>query len=402
MSTYPVTNPSGTYAFFPAVPEFVLEGFERCGVRPSSLTQEQLVSAYRTINFALSSWTNRAGPNLWARDLQTIQITEGTATYNLLANTIQMLDVYLRQYPMAGAVSLTLDFHTIINTPTVTIGWPAHGLIVGNYVNIVVPVSVGGLILLGFYTVASVPDGNSITITAASNATSSASPGVVPLFTATGSSDTITVTLPAHGQTAGETFNIQVQTTVSDVVLFGSYTVETVTNANVFTITGPNAAYAGDADYENDGAAYVAGQNNDANPTDRILYPLSETDYAAIPDKFQQGLPTCYWFNRLSPVPSVTLWLTPGTSTGPYTLQFYRTRQMQDANLGGGQTLDIPYQAFEALCADIAARLAQKFMPEKWIALRAEAQVQWQEFSDGNMEKASLYIAPDLTMYYDS
>lgn len=398
-NTYPVTNPSGTYAFFPAYSDFVLEGFDRCGIRAPSLTQSQLVSAYRSVNLALSAWNNYVGPNLWTRELNTIQLTVGQPTYNLPTNTIQMLDVYIRQYPMSGAVSLPLAFTTTMSSAAVTIGWAAHGLIVGNYINIVVPVSVGGLILLGFYTVTSVPNGNTIVITAASAATSGASPGAVPLFNCFSGSSTISVILNNHGLTAGSTFNVQVQTTISDVNLYGSYVVQSVTNANVFTITGPNPAFATANVYENAGQAFMAGQNNADNPNDRILYPISETDYAAIPDKFQQGLPTCYYYNRQSPIPTVTLWLVPGNTTGPYTLQYYFTRQMQDANLGGGQTPDVPYRFFEALCADLAARLAQKFAPALWMTLKQEALMQWKAASDADTEKVSLYLAPDLSVY---
>ncbi len=402
MALVPTTNPSNSTAWWMSNADVTLEGFDRIGVRPSSLTQSQLVSAYRSINLELSTWSNRSGPNLWKRELNTIQLTAGQATYNLPTSTIQLLDVYIRQYPMSGAESLTLNFSTTISDATVTMGWPAHGLIVGNYINIVVPVAVGGLILLGFYTVTSVPNGNSIQFEAASSATSTGSPGTVPYFTSQSGSDTITVTLASHGQTAGSTFNIQVQTTVSDVVLYGSYIVETVTDANHFTITGPNAAFATASIYENGGEAFAAGQNNADGPIDRILYPLSETDYAAITNKTQEGLPTSFFYNRQSPTPNVTLWLVPSQTTGPYVLQYWATYQIQDANLGMLQTPDIPYRFFEALCAGIAARLAQKFAPDKWMQLKADATMQWEEAALADTEKASLYIAPNLSLYYDS
>jgi hypothetical protein len=400
MATVPVTNPSGTTGFFLANGDIILESFDRIQKRPSSLTQAQLVSAYRSINLELSTWSNRPGPNLWKRTLNTIQLTAGQETYNLPTTTIQMLDVYIRQYPMSGAVSIPLNFTTISTQKTVTIGWADHGLIVGNYVNIVVPVSVGGLILLGFYTVTSVPNGNTIIITAPSAATSSDSPGHVPLFTTVSSSSTVTVTLPNHGMTSGQNFNIQVQTTVSDVVLYGSYIIETIVDANNFTITGPNPAFAGASVYENAGEAFIAGQNNADTPNDRILYPMSETDYASLPNKFQQGEPTSYFYNRQSPTPNVTLWLVPGSTTGPYALQYWATEQIQDSNLGMGQTPDIPYRFFEALCAGIAARLAQKFAPQMWQLLKADALAQWQEAALGDSERVSIYLSGDMSDYF--
>lgn len=400
MAQVPTTNPSNSTSWWMSNSDITLEAFDRIEKRPSSLTQQQLVSAYRSINLELSTWSNRNGPNLWKRTLNTIQLTMGQATYNLPTTTIQMLDVYIRQYPMSGAVSLPLAFTTTLNSPIITIGWTAHGLIVGNYINIVVPVSVGGLILLGFYTVTSVPNGNTIQIKAQSNATSADSPGHVPKFTTVGASTTVTVMLPNHGQTTGETFNVQVQTTVSDVVIYGSYIINTVVDADNFTITGPNPAFTIATIYENAGAAFMAGQNNADNPTDRILYPLSETDYASLPNKFAQGYPTSFFYNRQSPTPNVTLWLVPGSPTAPYALQYWATEQIQDANLGMGQTPDIPYRFFEALCAGIAARLAQKFAPDKWAMLKEDAAAQWEEAALSDSEKVSIYLAPDLSDFY--
>lgn len=396
----PNTAPSETYQWWMAYSDVVLEGFDRCGIRASSLTQAQLASSYRSINLAISTWTNRNGPNLWKRQLNTIQLTVGQPTYDLPTNTIQLLDVYIRQFPMGGANSYALAFSTVLNNGTVTVGWPNHGLIVGNYVNFVVPVSVGGIILLGFYTVNSVPNGNTITVNTGIIATATTSTSAVPKFTTTSGSSTITVLFPNHGQTSGSTFNIQVQTTVSDVVLYGSYIVQSVIDANNFTITGPNPAFAGASVFENAGEAFMAGQNNSDNPIDRILYPISETDYAALPDKFSQGYPTCYFYNRQSPTPTVTLWLVPGSVTGPYALQYWSSVQLQDANLAMMQTPDIPYRFFEALCSDIAARLAQKFAPDKWMLLKQEAQMQWSEAALSDTERVSLFIAPDTSDYY--
>lgn len=401
MALVPTTNPSGSYSFWPSYADIVLEGFDRAGVRAPGLTQAQLVSAYRSINLALSTWPNRTGKNLWAVDLQTVPLIAGQLSYNLPTNTIQLLDVYLRLYPMGASENITVGFATTSGDDEVTITWPAHGLIVGNYVNITVPVSVGGLVLLGFYTVTSVPSGNAIIITASANASSTDSPGVVPQFTTVAGSDTVTVTFPNHGQTAGSTFNVQVLTTISDVQLQGSYIVQSVANANHFTITAANAAYTSTSTFENSALALVAGQNNASDPIDRILYPISETDYAALPDKYQQGTPTSFWYNRQSPTPQIFVWqVLQDNITGPWALMYYRTRQLQDANIASGQTPDVPYRFFEALCADVASRLAQKFAPDKWMALRADAAAQWEEAANADTEKVSLYIAPDVSDYY--
>ena len=47
----------------------------------------------------------------------------------------------------------------------------------------------------------------------------------------------------------------------------------------------------------------VAGNN----VTDRLILPISRTEYASYPNKAQQGFPTTYWFDRLLS-PTVYLW----------------------------------------------------------------------------------------------
>ena len=53
----------------------------------------------------------------------------------------------------------------------------------------------------------------------------------------------------------------------------------------------------------------------DGVATDRIILPVSRTEYASYPNKQQQGFPTVFWFDRLIS-PEVTLWPVPdGTQT---------------------------------------------------------------------------------------
>ena len=73
--------------------------------------------------------------------------------------------------------------------------------------------------------------------------------------------------------------------------------------------------------------------------TDRIILPISRTEYASYPNKQQQGFPTTFWFDRLL-TPYVTLWPVPdGTQT---TLNYYAVFRIQDANMNGTEQVDIP------------------------------------------------------------
>ena len=60
--------------------------------------------------------------------------------------------------------------------------------------------------------------------------------------------------------------------------------------------------------------AYITIAQGVSN-TDRIILPISRTEYASYPNKQQQGFPTTYWFDRLmSPASNnqtINLWPVP-------------------------------------------------------------------------------------------
>ena len=261
------------------------------------------------------------------------------------------------------------------------------------------PVAIGGLILLGFYQVLSVIDGNNFTITAASAATSGAGPaGAVPQFIATAGSTTITVNLTAHGLLAGQTFNVQVATTVGGLVLSGAYVIVTA-SANSFTFAAATAAGANGTVSENAGLAQLAGQVMTADPLDRTLTPVSSTDYDAFPDKIQQAPPTNYWFNRQASIPQISPWPVPDAN-GPYVFQGHRMRKIQDANILASETADLPDRFLDAYCADLTYRLAVKWKPALADARKLDRDEAWGEASRDDSERVPTYLRPDMSAYF--
>ena len=80
--------------------------------------------------------------------------------------------------------------------------------------------------------------------------------------------------------------------------------------------------------------AYM-GIVNGSVETDRIILPISRSEYANYPNKAQQGFPTTFWFDRLIS-PTVTLWPVPDGTSATY-LKYYRVRQIQDVAFASGQ-----------------------------------------------------------------
>jgi len=155
--------------------------------------------------------------------------------------------------PIAATTNVAVNFSTTISSPLVTIVDAAHSPAVGDWINILTPVAIGGLVLEGYYIVTASISGTAYQITAASNATSTvANAGAVPLFNTTNGSATILVTLANHGLTNASTFSVKVSTTVATIVIFGDYAV-TVLSANTFNITGGSLAGSTTSGSENGG-----------------------------------------------------------------------------------------------------------------------------------------------------
>ena len=144
--------------------------------------------------------------------------------------------------------------------------------------------------------------------------------------------------------------------------------------------------------------AYVTDQNSGAN-IDRIILPVSRTEYASYPNKDQQGFPTVYWFDRLLS-PTVTLWPVPNTDNGPSELKYYRVRRLQDSNLQNGEQVEIPYLWLEAFAYGLAQRLATIWAPDKMMMLKPMADEAYQIAADQNVEQAQQYISPMISGYF--
>lgn len=226
---------SGTTDFNLSNADIVLEAYSRCGIQPTALDKENLISGYRSLNLELQSLANFV-PNLWKIETLTIDLVEGQTTYDIPPAVMVMLDVYIR------------------NTDTVDF------------------------------------------------------------------------------------------------------------------------------------------------PNDRILMPISRTDYAMIPNKNSEGMPTSFWFDRLLE-PTVTLWQVPD-GNGPYTLLYTAMLRIQDSNVSMGQTSDIPIRYLEALCARVAARLAEKYAPDKEDKLIMKAEARLKEAQTEDRERTPIYISPDVSGYY--
>lgn len=132
---------------------------------------------------------------------------------------------------------------------------------------------------------------------------------------------------------------------------------------------------------------------------DRIMLPISRTQYAMIPNKLQNGTPTVYWYDKLIQ-PTITFWEPPATAAPTAVINYYFLRRIQDAVPVNGQVPDIPYRFIDALCAGLARRLARKFAPQLYDSLKMEAAEAWNEAIGNDIENAPVSIQPTIMGYW--
>jgi hypothetical protein len=79
---------SGTNAFNLDLNDIIEEAFERCGVEVRTGYEHR--TARRSLNLLTIEWANR-GINLWTIEQGSIPMEQGTATYDLPDDTIDLL-----------------------------------------------------------------------------------------------------------------------------------------------------------------------------------------------------------------------------------------------------------------------------------------------------------------------
>jgi hypothetical protein len=116
---------------------------------------------------------------------------------------------------------------------------------------------------------------------------------------------------------------------------------------------------------------------------DTPVTKISREDYAAIPDKTLEGLPTQLFYDRKAGF--YYLWNVPENSTDE--LHYWRMRRIQDVT-AATETPDVPYQWFEALAAGLAAKLAVKFATDRLDKLTQLASVAFMNARREDRERA--------------
>ena len=184
--------------------------------------------------------------------------TPGTGSYlEVIKNGTSLIDIS----PRVEQTNVTVDLTTVAGTNIITI--TDTGTNVSAYDSVFIPahISIAGVIVFGFYPCIAVGantydialyDSNGNPVLAASSETND---GAVAVFDTTSGSQVVEVTLPDHGYFVGDTYPVLISTAVGGVTLNGNYLVQTVIDADTFTIYAPSNASSSDTQSINGGEA---------------------------------------------------------------------------------------------------------------------------------------------------
>ena len=101
------------------------------------------------------------------------------------------------------------------------------------------------------------------------------------------------------------------------------------------------------------------------------MFPMSRSEYAAIPDKTTEGMPNRFYLDRAITTPTLKLWPVPENSTDD--MLYWRVRRLEDVG-NPSNTLDVASRWFEPVASGLAAKLAVKFAPARLDKLMALAE----------------------------
>ena len=134
------------------------------------------------------------------------------------------------------------------------------------------------------------------------------------------------------------------------------------------------------------------------NAIDRIIIPISRTDYASIANKGMTGFPTSYWLDRLL-APKMYLWPVPNQDI-PNGLQYYIQQRPQNAELNNGTQLQIPYEVQDYFTWALAERLAFIYAPDKAAMIAQRKQQAWQMYLQVGTENVPITLNTMVGTYF--
>ena len=343
--------------------ELITECFERIGISGEQLVPVKLNSAKRSLNLLLLDWISKS-INLWTLSTAYLSLNTGQSQYPISSAITDILQVNLRQF------TRQLNGTPQSNTTT-------------SYDN-----GGGGTPLFAF-------DGNSATTCTQAhtngNISYSYGAGVSQTINFIGIQSNITVLYTLVVETSNDNTNwttlmtIPPQTFTAGVVVW--FDVILPANTMTYRIRETGGAIL------NIQEIYFTN-----NITDLQLSSVSRDTYLSFSQKFIQGRPSCYYFNKQI-TPILNIWQTP---TKDYrVIQYSYVNIMQDAG-GFYNIADIPSRMLPALTWGLTWMLAIKYNPPLADQMKNEYEQAFSIATANDSENIGLTINYDVSSYYEN
>lgn len=350
-----MTTTSGTYLFknFDN-DELILECFERLGLAGEDLVPVQVNSAKRSLNLLLLDWITK-DINLWTIHTHYLSLNTLQSTYSLNAETLDILNVNLRQFNRAlNGIAATSD------------GGDADSAFDGNSLTACTQTTANGNIS---YTYASNTIVNFIGIQANGDKVYS-----LVLESSTNGIDwKVVQTLPVEqSYSNGEAVWFDVIKPVSNIAYRIRETGGAILDIQEIYFTN--------------------------NILDFRLSPISRDTYLSFSQKSTPGRPTSYYFNKQI-VSQINIWYPP---TDEYkVVQYSAINSMQDAG-GFLNCADVPAKMYPALVAGLSWMLSVKYRPEISADLKIQYDEAYSVASANDSENVDFNLSVDVSEYYEN
>jgi hypothetical protein len=354
---------SGTYDFQSLEnDDLILECFERIGFAGDQLVPVQINSAKRSLNFLLLDWISKS-TNLWTINKLYLPLNTGQSSYQLGTSITDILDVLQRQFT-----------RQLNGTPQSNTGQTYDG-------------GGGGNAALAF-------DGN-----VGTRCTQNVQNGNISYDYGVGVTQQINF-IGIQSYVSNRPYSLVLEASQDTVNWFNVFTLPAAYpyQANLiawFDVPTPVKARAyriretGGFTLDLDEIYFTN------NILDLKISPVSRDTYLSFSQKFIQGRPSTYYFDK-SLIPVLNIWPTP---TDDYrVLQYSFIRTMYDAG-AFYNTTSVPARMYPALAAGLTWMLAVKYKPEMADSFKAQYDETFTLATSNDSENVDISLNYDLGKY---
>lgn len=137
-------------------------------------------------------------------------------------------------------------------------------------------------------------------------------------------------------------------------------------------------------------------------PYEITIARLNRDDYFNLPNKTFQGRPLQYWYDRQRDIPYMTLWPVPSVAFVNQQISVLRKRYIMDITRDTSQTVDVPQRWYEAVVANLAARIADEIpevKPDMMAILVPKAEMALRLAQAEERDNSPIYMSPNISMY---